>query len=71
MSFISFDFAQTLRYVFNGYFLLYSILMSTYGLIVDIGKNKEVDQRDKKVAKFLYISCIVVATILFTVPLFL
>lgn len=68
---MSFEFNHTLRYIFSGYFLGYSVLMGLYGLIIDsrkIKQNEGANQRDEKVSRFLYISCIVLGIVTFAIP---
>ena len=66
---MSFETEQALRYMFNGYTLVFTVLICVYGLIIDLKRFDEDGlKRERKLAKRMYISCIIVGIIAFTIP---
>ncbi|AFS77232.1 hypothetical protein Curi_c01520 [Gottschalkia acidurici 9a] len=66
---MSFEIQQALRYMFNAYNLAFTILACMYGLIIDLKLfNKEGLDREKKIAKGMYIGGIIIGIIIFAIP---
>lgn len=70
--YLSFQMIQKLKYIFDGYSLMFILLTNSYGLWVDINQSKKKGtNRDAKMAKRVYITLIALIISLFIIVKFL
>ena len=70
--YLSFQIIQKLKYIFDGYSLMFILATNSYGLWVDIHQSKKKGtNRDAKMAKRIYITVIALIISIFTIVRFM